>query len=444
MRRHGKGFLGSAGLGKTAAVVATGLLVASCGSGEQSTTGDGTGGSGASQTTIGGSGGSGATTGEGGIFNTGGATTGTGTGGLEECAKETQAGTLTPVDLVIMLDQSGSMDGEVGNTTVWKLVTGALTDFVQGSGTEGLAVGLQYFPLADGPCVSCNGCFLPDLQVTDQTTNQCCCSPPTGANCNLPDGSSCPGGGICFQSKCYSGGATATCDSADYSALEVPVADLPGNAQPVITSLAQHTPHGLTPTAPALQGAVDAAIARANAFPDHTVAVVLASDGVPTECAPQVIADIADIAAAAAAATPKIRTYVIGIGDVAALNAIAQAGDGGNAFLVSANGNAGQQFLDAMNKIKGSLLSCEFDIPEPQNGTLDYELVNVQFTPEGGAPEVIPQVKTAGDCGSSPGWYYDNPAAPQKILLCDKSCEAVKATAKASIEIVLGCTTIVK
>jgi hypothetical protein len=171
---------------------------------------------------------------------------------------------------------------------------------------------------------------------------------------------------------------------------------------------------------------------------------VFASDGVPTECAPQDIGQIADIAAAAAAGSPKVVTYVIGIGDVAALDAIAQAGGSQKAFLVSGNGTAGQQFLDAMNAIKGSLLACEFDIPQPSSGELDYELVNVQFTPDGGSAQLVPQVKSAGECGSSAGWYYDDPAAPQKILLCDATCDTVKSTSKASIEIVLGCSTIVK
>src|SRR5262245_55197826 len=37
-----------------------------------------------------------------------------GGGGLDECAGEVQMGDLTPVDLVIMFDQSGSMSGDVG------------------------------------------------------------------------------------------------------------------------------------------------------------------------------------------------------------------------------------------------------------------------------------------------------------------------------------------
>jgi hypothetical protein len=368
---------------------------------------------------------------------------GGGTGGLDECASETVDGELTPVDVVIVFDQSGSMATDVGGQTLWQLVSDALVDFVQAPDSAGLGVGLQYFPLPDGACISCTGCNLPNLQLTDTTTNTCCCSAPTGTSCASADGTACPSGGVCFQGQCYSGGANATCDSADYAALDVPVATLPMNAAPIVTSIGMHGPTGLTPTAPALQGGIAAATAYAQQNPDHAVAVVLASDGVPTECDPQNIQQIASIVQAAATASPPILTFVIGIGDVAALNAIAQAGGTGQAFLVSANGNAGQAFLDALNAIRGGLLSCEFDIPEPTMGQIDPNLVNVQLTPPGEAAQIVPQVPSAADCGPSGGWYYDNPQTPTKIILCPATCDFAKSS-EADIEIVFGCATVVR
>jgi hypothetical protein len=40
------------------------------------------------------------------------------------------------------------------------------------------------------------------------------------------------------------------------------------------------------------------------------------------------------------------------------------------------------------------------------------------------------------------GWFYDNPAAPMKLVLCPSTCDAVSADARALLEIVLGCRTI--
>jgi hypothetical protein len=389
-----------------------------------------------------GEGGSGPSSGGGGGLLT--SSGGSGTGGIDQCAGETHEGKLTPVDVVIILDQSGSMSTDVGGQTIWQLVTGALTDFVEAPESTDLGVGLQYFPLPDGPCDACNSCFSPNLQLTDQTTNTCCCSYPTNTSCALPDGTACPSGGVCFQSQCYSGGANATCVAADYAALDVPIDILPTNETPIVASLAMHGPTGLTPTAPALEGAIQAAQAWASAHPEHAVAVVLASDGVPTECDPQDINQIATTVAAALAGSPSILTFVIGLGDTQALNAIAMAGGTQQAFLVSTNNMAGQAFLDALNEIKGSLLACEFDIPVPQMGELDYHLVNVQLTPAGGEPEIIPQVPSAADCTASGGWYYDNPQMPTKIVLCPATCDEVKALNEAAIEIVLGCQTLVQ
>jgi len=369
---------------------------------------------------------------------------GSGTGGLDECASETHEGKLTPVDVVIVLDQSGSMSTDVGGQTIWQLVTDALGDFVGAQESMGLGVGLQYFPLPDGACATCTGCNLPNLQVTDPQSNVCCCSPPTGQSCALSNGTACPTGGICFNGQCYSGGNNATCDANDYAALDVAIDTLPNNAAPIVASLGGHGPHGLTPTAPALEGGIQAASAYAASHPDHAVAVVLASDGVPTECDPQDISQIATIVAAAASATPPVLTFVIGIGDTAALNAIAQAGGTQQAFLVSTNGNAGEQFLDALNVIRGSLLSCEFEIPEPEMGELDFNLVNVKLTPAGEQGQIIPQVASAADCGANGGWYYDNPQSPTKIMLCPATCDLVKSLNEATVDIVLGCATVVQ
>ena len=345
---------------------------------------------------------------------------------------------LKPVDVVIMLDQSGSMNGDTGGNTVWGLVTGALTTFVNSPESEGLGVGLGYFPLPAGSCSSCLSCFQPNLQLTDQSNGQCCCHSPTGQGCALPDSTPCPGGGICFDNQCYTGAFTAVCGTGNYAALEVPIDVLPNHQGTILSSIGNHSPGGFTPTGPALQGAIDAAKARAQAFPDHEVAVVLATDGVPTECSPT---DVPSIAAFAAAEAPAIKTFVIGIGDTSALNQIAQAGGTDQAFLVSANGNAGDQFLAALNEIKGSLIACEFDIPEPEEGMLDYDLVNVQYSQDGN-DVVIPQVSGPGDCGSEGGWYYDNPGSPDQILLCDSTCDAVAEAA--GVEIVLGCGTVIK
>jgi hypothetical protein len=68
--------------------------------------------------------------------------------------------------------------------------------------------------------------------------------------------------------------------------------------------------------------------------------------------------------------------------------------------------------------------------------------VNVWFTPQGGAEEIIYKVGGAAACDPNlGGWYYDNPNNPTEIILCPKSCEAIGGS-KGNIRIELGCTTI--
>ena len=377
-------------------------------------------------------------TGQGGDINMGGFTGhGGGSGGLDECAAEAHEGKQDPLDLVIMLDKSGSMAGTVNNVTVWQLVTDALNGFVQSPDSENLGVGLQYFPILDGPCGACdNSC--PSLTCVNN-----CCATSTGVTCNN-NGQVCPTGGLCVGTTCFTSGGMATCNGADYAQLAVPIATLPGNAGAITASLSQNSPDGLTPTAPALSGAIQAATTWATSHPDHIVAVVLATDGVPTECSPQDIGQIANIAGAAANANPSVLTFVIGIGDLTALNSIAASGGTGSAFIVQPNGNTTQQLIDALNAIRGTLLSCEFDIPQPDVGQLDFNLVNVELTLEGQAATVIPKVDGIGNCDPlQGGWYYDDPAAPSQIVMCPATCDLLKSGA-ATIDIVLGCATIVR
>jgi len=212
-------------------------------------------------------------------------------------------------------------------------------------------------------------------------------------------------------------------------------------------------PDGLTPSAPALQGAIDEATSYTAANPDHAVAVVLATDGFPTECTPRDIPSIAAIAASGVSATPSIKTFVIGVFNASEqaqattnLNQIAAAGGSGSAFVISTAGNVTAAFLMALNQIRGSALPCDYKLPVPMSGLPDYGLVNVEFT-SAGITKVVPGVNSASACDPMlGGWYYDvdpNVGTPQKVILCPKSCDTVRADVAGQIDIVQGCATIV-
>ncbi len=331
------------------------------------------------------------------------------------CAAESTKAEQLPLDMYIMLDQSGSMSDPVsGGGTRWAAVTSAFKTFVNQPGTAGIGVGIQYFPF---------------------TTCGCAVEADCGAlgPCIF---------GTCFGCALMSGGDS--CIAADYAKPDVEIAPLPGVAGALIASIDKHGPTGGTPTSAALQGAIDHAKEWGMKNPNHVVIDVLATDGQPSGCDEDLI-HINAIAAAGVNGTPKILTFVIGVGSsLTALNGIAAAGGTGQALIVDTNQNVNQQFLDALNKIRGAVLSCSYLIPTPAMGTPNFNSVNVQYSPGGGgAPIVLPNVKDKANCpGAGNAWFYDDNAAPKQILLCDATCTTVSADSKGQIDILLGCATI--
>jgi hypothetical protein len=242
----------------------------------------------------------------------------------------------------------------------------------------------------------------------------------------------------------------------DYAAPAVAIGAHPGSAAGLIASMNARNPDGLTPTAPALQGAIDQSKAFATANAGHTVVAVLVTDGFPTECNPQTIPAIAGIAAAGVGGTPSIKTFVIGVFTPAEqtqattnLNQIASSGGTGAAFVISTSQNVSAQFQQALDTIRGASLPCDYQLPVPESGTPDTSKVNVQYTSGAGNVSVIPYVNDAQGCDpQTGGWHYDvDPAGatkPSKVVLCPATCNTVKADLTGKVDVVQGCKTIVK
>lgn len=336
------------------------------------------------------------------------------------CAATQSKAEQVPLDMYIMLDQSGSMTDSAGNTTKWNAVTSALKAFVEQPEAAGIGVGLQYFPIS-------TGAVCPPFCTTNADCGAC-------GPCQVFLGI-----GVC------AGVSNEGCDIPTYAKPEVEIAPLPGIAPSIIASMSAHSPSGGTPTSAALQGAIDHAKDWATQNADHVVVTVLATDGDPSNCDTN-LANINAIASGGANGVPKILTFVIGVGlSGAALNGIAQAGGTGQAFIVDANQNATDEFLKAMNEIRGAALACSYLIPKPDMGDIDYGNVNVQYVPAGGGePIIIPKVDSIAACPASGfAWYYDNNAAPKQIVMCDATCETIKQNMDGEVSILYGCETIV-
>jgi len=434
--------------------------------------------------------------------NSGGSANGTGVIGVggngESCAAQVSSGKLVPLDMYIMLDISGSMlELTANNVSKWDAVKDALETFLKDKNSAGLGVGLQYFPQtkpnaptsctddascgdsgpcftkfcagylgygivacasnADCPTVRVNGRPLrgtPCTALTDCSGNKDYVCGQVGTECADDAGNDI---GQCELATHFACEHTTNCDASAYAAPAQAIAALPGAAGALITSIDATTPKGDTPTGPALTGAIQEAGAWAKAHPDHRVVAVMATDGLPTECTPTDINQVGAIAAQGVASNPSIDTFVIGVfgpADVSAgapdnLNTIAQKGGTTSAFIVDTTGDVTTQFLAALDAIRGGKLDCAFQIPTPSSGqTLDYTRVNVQVSTPGQPDTVLYYVGSAANCDpTSGGWYYDvDPSAgkPAQIITCASSCSAFQAEKDASVEIALGCQTVVK
>lgn len=177
-------------------------------------------GASASASSSGGTGGAestGATGGTGGVtgdFDGGGA----GDGGV--CVSTSAAAEHVPLDIIFLIDQSGSMHG-----LKWMTVTSALTTFFNDPASNGIGAGMLFFPYSAWDC-----------------------------------------------------------DLDHYKTLTVPTDVLPANAFALTNSFVPDAMGAGTPTYPALEGTLMQATAYQDAHPTHKVIVILATDGDPNGC----------------------------------------------------------------------------------------------------------------------------------------------------------------
>jgi hypothetical protein len=378
-----------------------GLVTACGGTGGSS----GTGGSGA--------GGAAASGGSGAIGSGGsGAIASGGQGGSGAvCQADPYDGQLVPLDMYVMLDRSASMTEQ----NKWGAVTSALKGFVGLQNLSGLGMGLAFFPTKPA-------------------------QPPPGPCATVSD---CGSYGPCFFGTCAGSLApNDSCVAADYEKPVVAIAPLPGVGSQISSAIDATKPSGdSTPSAPALEGAIDYAVGWAQKTPDHITVVVLATDGEPTNCDPNSVQTVVARAAEGFLGAPSIRTFVIGVGgQLTSLNEIAKQGGTQQAIIVN-TGNAADEFLAALNAIRGAI-GCAYKMPVPTSGEPDKESLNVVFTPEGGSAEYFPRVQSPTECLGKKAWYYDDNANPSQIILCPAACDLV-TNVKGTVVVELGCDQVI-
>jgi hypothetical protein len=255
------------------------------------------------------------------------------------------------------------------------------------------------------------------------------------------------------------------CSVDKYAVPAVAVAPLAANRAALLDIMNTTLPGSLTPTAPAVEGSLRYALSLAqrpeNA--DVPTVLVLASDGLPTECGTvgadgvnaasvsQVSAILKNYAkppldGAGKPTQPPIRTYVVAPeGESLNARTLAQAGDAQAFVLGTQTGGGGAnleaEFLDALLRIIAKPLDCQIDLPQLASGTgqsLDFDKVRVRFTAaNSGTVTEYPRTDNVVNCGNNKAWYYDDPLAPKKIIFCQDTCQALSA---GDLKVELGCS----
>jgi hypothetical protein len=307
----------------------------------------------------------------------------------QSCAQAEYEAKLRPLDMLVVLDQSGSM---TEHDDRWTPVTQALVRFVSSSDAAGMGVALQYFPLGEDD--------------------------------------------------------DEKCDPDSYAEPDVPMAPLPENAQPITDSIAAHyfdkanccdaPQHKGTPTKPAVSGGVDYLKRWLKQHADHSAALLLATDGEPSDvCDDNEISDVAKVIEAAAKGSPAIPSYVVGIGDEDGLQDLAAAGGTGlGALLVDGSGkNTERELLDALGKIRARALSCEFALPEAAGSDPDNVAIEVAGGKAG--TQSLGRVPSKEGCAktTAPAFYAMNTG----LALCPDTCSSVMNQAESQLRIIVGC-----
>jgi hypothetical protein len=310
----------------------------------------------------------------------------------DECAGDTYAVSARPLDMLILLDQSGSMKEDEDR---WTPVTQAIEQFVRTPTLANTSVGIQYFPLGSDD--------------------------------------------------------DEKCELVRYATPDVGIGALPGNATAIVSSIAEHwfsqedccdTPeHSGTPTRPAVSGSAQYLARWLESNPTHAGVLLLATDGEPSGVCDD--NEVEDVAAAIAAATPSIKTYVIGIGENDALDELAAAGGTGEqALIVDGSGaQTEQQLLAALARIRSAALPCDFPLQHVE----DPRAVNVEWSSVSQPQRTtLRNVASAPDCAkTTSGWFYDDVDQPTRVNLCPDLCKTLGSDPSAMVRIVQGCKTVV-
>ena len=425
--------------GLTVVAAGTALIAAACS--DASTSGGGTGGGGGAS----GSAGSGGT----GAISTGGDSGAIDSGipDASSCAQFTAEAKQAPAAFTIVLDKSSSMNQ--GNK--WTAAQLAIVQAIDTAAFDNIALGLLAFPTGDVPGPACFplpvGCAvsaLPQVPLSDTLTaksnqpgvrqqiyNYLGANPPAAQGAGTPGYAALKGAIAALQIYPLQGTrAIVLITDGGFGCASIASPERPAYLDPVGCLDWEH-PNNVVQL---LSGAYNDP-----AFPVRTFIVGVpgadTNNGDPD--APPYSVRRA-LSAFAKAGSPD--TVPAGC-DGAYLQGAGDPPVSCHFDLTQGNFNAGALAL-ALGQARGQALGCAYKLPEPQGGqTVDKGKVNVVVTTDGKQVTLKKRSNPGDSCTNDGCWDYD---ANDQVVLIGKACDDVKKAKDAKVEILVGCTTVVK
>lgn len=386
---------------------------------------------------------------------TGSQTTSTSVAAIDSgCAAQTTPAELTQVNILVLLDKSGSM-GDQKNASGdydwqncesrWNPVADTLKAFFNDANSGRLYASLSFLP-ADG----------------DEY-----------AMCTV---------------KNYSSGSSSLkvplvlLDDSGRKKFTDKLCDCGSGTTPASTCI---QPNGGTPTLAAVQGTIDYAKAKQAQYPDSKTVIVFLTDGEPgfgfnynntlnhlyscddlptkgttwpngsnclidgSNCTtPE---DEVQKVSLVIKSAPAGSIYVAGVGDLSAetLDTWGTASGNDPINLLNLSGpEAAATLMARLESIRKSSIKCDFPVPVPTSGDrIDPDKTNVSYQAGSGAASYLFRTTdgTASSCGTAKdSWYFDNPTTPSIIKLCPSTCDALQSDPNGKIQVVFGCQVIVR
>lgn len=341
--------------------------------------------------------------------------------GLEQCGGTKKEAKLNTINVLLVIDKSGSMEDQPAGfaTDKWTALKSALGS-VLSNVNERVHVGLVLYPFSTERPIGLDDCGV-----------DCC---------TVPDGE---------------------------AAVVVNVGPGSESAPAINTRLEATSPGGGTPTAAALARAYEYFDTGAGASLEGSRYVLLATDGGPNcnaalscdeeRCTPNLDGDCdgancceeagefcVDDAAVTAEITKLngagIPTFVIGIpgtedyreylDDFAVAGGVPRTGSSRDYYAVSADQGV-QGLVDVFTDITTELVrSCEIELTEKPPNLMSVNVaVDCRVVSQANAPD-----------GS--GWEFDQEPEPTKVILNGPVCEDLRANGATRVDVVYGCPTI--